>query len=180
MLKSHESFKPTYKRVIYVVRDPRAVCTSYYYYLANIQRTIDLETTSSRQFSDLFVSGLVDTYGSWGEHVRSWLAAETADFLLIQYENLLSDPIPILSQICGFLQLSPPEGGISAAVRDCSISNLRAKESNERSTWRQTRKATNAFFFREGGASKWDALDGSLLDSMYTKWGKEMKELNYL
>ncbi|HLI30949.1 MAG TPA: sulfotransferase domain-containing protein [Terriglobia bacterium] len=41
ILKSHECFVPQYSRVIYVVRDPRDICLSYYHYLIKYRELPD-------------------------------------------------------------------------------------------------------------------------------------------
>jgi hypothetical protein len=109
------------------------------------------------------------------------LSAECADFLLIQYEKLLSDPAHSLARICNFLRIDAADIAISSAVQNCSIDRLRSKEQSERSTWQPMKNAElSGLFFREGGVGNWDALDSSLLEKMYKKWGGAMETLNYL
>ena len=72
VFKSHEAFEPRYRRIIYVVRDPRDVAVSSYHFARkgrHINDSLSLETYISTQF---LKRG--HTFGSWGEHVGSWLA----------------------------------------------------------------------------------------------------------
>ena len=71
LIKSHECFDPRYRRVIYIVRDPRDVALSAYHYDRkgrNIPDGFPLETYITTRFMK------TDEYfGSWGEHAGSWL-----------------------------------------------------------------------------------------------------------
>jgi hypothetical protein len=71
LIKSHECFDPRYRRVIYIVRDPRDVAVSAYHYDRkgrNIPDGFPLEEYVTTRFMK------TDEYfGSWGEHAGSWL-----------------------------------------------------------------------------------------------------------
>jgi Sulfotransferase domain len=71
LIKSHECFDPRYRRVVYVVRDPRDVAVSAYHYdrkERNIADSFSIETYVSTRFMK------TDEYfGTWGEHAGSWL-----------------------------------------------------------------------------------------------------------
>ena len=71
LIKSHECFDPRYRRVIYIVRDPRDVAVSAYHYdrkERNIPDGFPLEKYVTTRFMK------TDEYfGSWGEHAGSWL-----------------------------------------------------------------------------------------------------------
>jgi hypothetical protein len=71
LLKSHECFDPRYRRVVYIVRDPRDVALSAYHYdrkVKNIADDFPIETYVSTRFMK------TDEYfGTWGEHAGSWL-----------------------------------------------------------------------------------------------------------
>ena len=64
ILKSHEYFDPRYKRVIYIVRDPRDVVVSYYHYQLKVRRIEDGYPLD--QFVSRFVTGDLDSYGMRG------------------------------------------------------------------------------------------------------------------
>jgi hypothetical protein len=86
IIKSHDCFDPRYRRVIYVVRDPRDVAVSLYHYakkVKNINDSLPLEAFIKR----MFVPGR-SYNGTWGEHVGSWLVNPTniAEFSLLNGE----------------------------------------------------------------------------------------------
>jgi hypothetical protein len=79
ILKSHEYFDPRYKKLIYILRDPRDVAVSSYYFHLK-QRQIEDGYPFERYVKD-FVNGSVWAgYGSWGENVNSWLATRRVSF----------------------------------------------------------------------------------------------------
>jgi hypothetical protein len=71
LIKSHECFDPRYRRVIYIVRDPRDVAVSAYHYDRKGKNIPD-EFPIGKYISGRFMK--TDEYfGSWGEHAGSWL-----------------------------------------------------------------------------------------------------------
>src|ERR1700691_4384625 len=86
-IKSHYSFDPRYKRVIFIVRDPRDIALSQHHF--QIKRGILKADTPIEGFVERFVKGETSDYGSWGQNVGSWLVARcnTPDFLLLRYED---------------------------------------------------------------------------------------------
>ena len=72
LIKSHECFDPRYRRVIYIVRDPRDVAVSAYHYdrkEKNIADDFPVDAYVNTRFLN------TDEYfGTWGEHAGSWLA----------------------------------------------------------------------------------------------------------
>lgn len=179
LLKSHQSFRPDYRRVIYISRDPRAVCVSYYHYLRGVMRRRDVNAVSLDDFVSMFLAGDVDKYGTWAEHVTSWACAERADMLHFSYEEIKADPGQALRQICDFLGLSSTQERISSAVSNCSIANLRKKEEEEGSKWAQKRVEQGGVFFRNGSASSWSELSPPAVERICRKWGDHMLRLGY-
>lgn len=75
LIKSHDCFDPRYRRVIYIIRDPRDVAVSLYYYakkVKNIDDSFSLEAFVKR----MLVPGR-SYNGTWGEHAGSWLVNAT-------------------------------------------------------------------------------------------------------
>src|SRR5207249_5512725 len=63
ILKSHECFDPRYKRTIYIVRDPRDVAVSYYYYA--IKRKRIEEGYPLDDFVPRFIAAEFDIAWNW-------------------------------------------------------------------------------------------------------------------
>jgi hypothetical protein len=85
LLKSHECFDPRYRRVLYIVRDPRDVALSAYHYDRkgrNIPDDFPIETYISVRFMK------TDEYfGTWGEHAGSWMVNSKNIYHLSRLKN---------------------------------------------------------------------------------------------
>ncbi|HKV38100.1 MAG TPA: sulfotransferase domain-containing protein, partial [Blastocatellia bacterium] len=71
IIKSHDCFDPRYRRVVYIVRDPRDVAVSSYYYAKKMKNIGDSTSIHAYIKTDFMAGG--DYNGTWGEHVGSWL-----------------------------------------------------------------------------------------------------------
>ena len=67
LLKSHECFDLRYPRVVYIVRDPRDVAVSFYYY--NLKVRVIPEGYSMDRFVDRFVAANIVGYADSGRVV---------------------------------------------------------------------------------------------------------------
>jgi glycosyltransferase involved in cell wall biosynthesis len=93
LVKTHDRISAE-DRAIYVVRDGRAAIASYERYLRDIDgRSANVES---------IIAGRV-RYGAWQEHVRSYLARDPANTLVLRFEDLASDAPP-LDRIATFLR----------------------------------------------------------------------------
>lgn len=85
LIKSHECFDPRYRRVVYIVRDPRDVALSAYHYDRkgrNIPDGFPVETYITGRFLK------TDEYfGTWGEHAGSWLVNSKNIFHISRLKN---------------------------------------------------------------------------------------------
>src|ERR1039457_2470346 len=77
IIKSHECFDPRYPRVIYIVRDPRDVAASFYFY--NLKVRVIPDGYSMDEFVDRFVAAKVVPHGSWGQNIATWLYTSEGD-----------------------------------------------------------------------------------------------------
>ena len=75
IIKSHQYFDPRYKRVIYVVRDPRDVALSQFHF--HRKRGLIEDGYPPEKFVARFAAGETSPYGSWGENVASWSSTKS-------------------------------------------------------------------------------------------------------
>jgi len=181
VLKSHEYLDPRYRKVIYIVRDPRDVAVSYYHYLIKMHEIDD--NYPVEQYVQRFVEGSWDSYGSWGDHVGGWLGArsETDGFLLLQYEDMLDAPEDNLRAMSLFLEIDFTEQMIDQAVAVSSFKNMQKLEKKESEYWSPLKSGrSDKPFVRQAKKGGWrDELPNESVDVIERAWGSHMSRLGY-
>jgi hypothetical protein len=206
VIKSHDCFDPRYRRVVYIVRDPRDVAVSSYYYAQKMRNISD--ATSMHAYITTDFMGRADYSGTWGEHVGSWLinpqiaAAFSAlnralppaarldelgarghgrQFLLVRYEDLLEDTETGLARIARFIGVDATPDGVHLAVEQSSARNMRRLESAQSEQWVTTRKSRKDIqFVREATSGQWrQSLARESVAAIECAWGFLMELLGY-
>lgn len=181
VIKSHFSFIPAYKRVIYVVRDPRDVVMSQYHY--QIKRGVLEGGASLDGFAQRFLKGEVCPYGSWGDNVGSWTATRRDDpnFLLLRYEDMLSDVTTGATKISKFIGFGQDASRIATAVERSSLENMRKVEKAEGKKWDSTKGTRQDMsFFRSAKSGEGRAtLSCESIERIEKAWGPLMQSVGY-
>jgi hypothetical protein len=181
IIKSHYPFHPSYKNVIYVVRDPRDVVLSQYHY--QIKRGVLTEAFPIEEFTSRFVAGEVSPYGSWGENVGSWLAARGfhPHFCVIRYEDLLKQTSVELGRMAGLLKIEPSSDRLTKAVERSTADRMRQLEKVEGSEWASTKGTRQDIsFIRAAKDRQWrTALPTECVAQIESAWGDIMNSLEY-
>ena len=101
LLKLHEPYTQSYQRAIYLLRDVRDVALSF----LRLREVEGLTEESFEQYLTRFVQGQVGAYGSWQDHVTTWLGAagQGRDILIVRYEDLVDDTAVKLNDMARFL-----------------------------------------------------------------------------
>jgi hypothetical protein len=180
-LKSHEYFHPQYPRVIYIVRDPRSVAVSYYYYLQKIRRiekNMDFST-----YLKGFIQGEYDNFATWDEHIKSWLCVKenSKNFLLIKYEDLKKNTEHEMKKVIEFVNLQPSDNSLQRMLSKSSFESMQENEqSNQHLTKILQRSDLSIPFVRKASIDEWKEYfspsDTALLKEV---WGETMKKLGY-
>lgn len=185
VLKSHECFDPRYPRVIYIVRDPRDVAVSFYFY--NIKVRVIPDGYSMEKFVARWMSAKVvdyaDRVGSWQDHVLSWVRLRQGKpgFVLVRYEDLLRDPEKILVELAPFVGIVPTPERIERAVRLSSVSHMQSLEEKQAQEWITTKGTRQDIpFVRSAKAGEWrKRLPPGAVKMLEDAWGATIKELGY-
>ena len=179
IIKSHQPLSIHYRRVIYLVRDPRDVLLSYHRYHQKFTgRDVDLE-----DFGRHFMDGTIDSFGSWGVHAGGWLGArrDDPDFLLVRYEDLNRDPLVELRRITAFIEWSVEPATLRLAVSRTTPDALRLMETErEAATPQLLRSSRDVAFVQKATSGYWhDDLPTQLALAIGEKWGGLLDELGY-
>lgn len=185
VMKSHECFDPRYPRVVYIVRDPRDVAVSFYYY--NLKTMEIPEGYSMDDFVQRFLAAKVvryaDRVGSWQDHVLSWVRLRRGDpnFSLIRYEDLLADPALELKKVAPMLRIDPSPERLERAISRSSATQMRSLEEKQSKEWETTKDTRQDIrFVREAKSGGWRTkLSPKAVDQIESAWGSTMEELGY-
>jgi len=181
IIKTHNYYDHRYRKVVYVVRDPRDVVLSEYrFHLKG--RKID-DGYPMEKFVARFVSGELGNYGSWKENVVSWLATrgESPDFLLLRYEDMIANTPRELSKLALLLGIDVSADRIHQAVERSSADNMRSMEKKESDAWVVTKgRRKDIPFVGTATAGGWKTkLPEPCVAQIEATWGPLMKWLGY-
>lgn len=181
ILKSHETFDVRFRKVVYLVRDPRDVVVSEYYF--NLKKRYIDSTVSLEQFVTKFVAGESAGYGSWWEHAAGWIAARQGNpaFLLIRYEDLLTDSVGETGKIAKFLGIQADARRLEAAVERSSADRMRKLEKQQADQWTGTKNTRqNIPFVREAKSGAWkETLSQQSAEQIELAWAPLLNFLGY-
>ena len=176
---------------IYIIRDPRNLVNSisnHFSYSIEESKNFILSPRyigGNKALGDLSKNNLPVILGSWREHYKFW-KAKTDDYLLIKYEDLISQPEFELNKIIKFLEkymsIKTNDKKNKKILETTSFENLKKLE--EKGEFKE-----NAFqspgvkkkFFNLGPKNNWKIqLNSKIKKQIELKLSDEMKELGYL
>jgi hypothetical protein len=182
IIKSHECFDPRYRKIIYIVRDPRDVAVSYYEF--QLKRRVVSEDCRLEEFVPRFMeSEFEPKTGCWGDHVLSWLATRQgrSSFLLLRYEDMQEKTQQEAAKIASFLGLDATPERIARAVELSSADRMRKLEKMQSRQWKETKNTRkDKPFVRKAVSGGWKAtLPQSSVVQIESAWGHIMRMVGY-
>jgi len=182
IIKSHHSYDKRYPKVIYIVRDVRDVFISYYNFHnkfpgRNSNLTIE-------DYLERFLTGELDDFGTWSSNIASWINNQNKienGFLILRFEDLLSNTRAELVRILEFLGLDKTNDDIDNAIKWASFGNMRRLENEQQnaSFFRQANK--NLKFTNKGKKGGWrEALSEEQLSRLVKANDKYLKQFKYI
>ncbi len=106
-IKTHYPYRSAYRKVVYLVRDPRCAIASAYE--RHLQGGGARDNLTLEEFVRREIEGR-GPYGSWDRHVRSYFDSglDGNHLLVVRYERMLEDPAGFLEHILEFSGISAP------------------------------------------------------------------------
>jgi hypothetical protein len=181
--------------VIYIVRDPRNVVTSF----ANFQN-LSVENAANIMINQIFIGGDKNSKrphdqikvwtGNWSNHYNSWKSfKENKKYLLIKYEDLINKKETTFLNILKFIhklkniKFLINQKKFKNVLTSTSFENMKKLETEkgfvEASINELTKKKIR--FFDLGHKRDWNnTLDAEIKKKLENSFRKEMIELGYL
>ncbi|XP_038145861.1 sulfotransferase family 2, cytosolic sulfotransferase 3 isoform X1 [Cyprinodon tularosa] len=148
------SFHTSKARVIYVMRNPKDVMVSSYYFhqMANFLE----DPGTFDEFLEKFLEGRV-LFGKWTDHVKSWRHAELGDrILFITYEEMVQDLSASIKRMSDFLCCDLSKDVIQKIAEHCSFRSMKANiMSNFSLVPKEYMDNDKSPFLRKGIAGDW-------------------------
>jgi hypothetical protein len=157
LIKTHEACRSEYRKAVYLVRDLRDVVISEFEYEnANERIAEDFDA-----FVMLSLEGRVNGYGSWKDHVASWVESPLAvdgRLLIIKFEHMKAQTEDTLAGILDFLGVSRDRAAIRQAIANNNLQRMKEKEDRSPQTSaysRQSGHGDQKRFIRSGSTGGW-------------------------
>ena len=166
LIKTHEAYRTEYKRAVLLVRDPRDVVVSEYYFRRTYSADFYRYNDDFVIFAKAFMAGKTGGYGNWATHVASWLDAADAsrcDVLIVPFEQFKANTVGEARRIVDFIGLAADDTLLEAAVKDCGVESMKKKEEEY---WAAQGKE-NLGFIRGGKTGSWQQHFDSELESSF-------------
>ena len=168
------------KGIIYLVRNPLDITTSYAYH-----EGISIDETISRMAATSYMIGagyprtqVPQQLCSWSEHVISWLDDSNLPICVLRYEDMLSRAFGTFSEVIRFVGFEFNQKKIREAIQASSFNEIKKQE--KRHGFRE-QSIMGRDFFRKGQAGNWKKhLSADQVDRVLQTHGKVMQRLGYL
>ena len=181
--------------VIYIVRDPRNVVTSF----AN-HNSISIEESANYLIDRWSMGGNLNSFinsertkvytGTWAGNYKSWKSFKFQEkYLLVKYEDLINKKEEVLQKMLKFIyKLNKKNFNVDKvkfknAIDTTSFERMKASEKEVKFPESKIDNKTgkNIPFFNLGENNKWEnSLNSEIVKKIENAFGKEMKELGYL
>lgn len=178
LIKTHELYRPTYKRAIYLIRDVRDVLLSQY------SRENELGLVWWADFDGYlasFLKGTINGFGPWQEHIPCWLdspLAKRGDLMTVHFEDMRHNPQATLEQILDFLGLEVDRQAVADAVADNTVEKMRTRENRAQKLHKSP--SEEGRFVRQGAVMGWrEKLTEAQLELIERHAGDTMIRMGY-
>jgi hypothetical protein len=179
VIKSHFNYVRKYRRIIYLVRDPRDVFISYYKYRTQLNKY----HSSLKDFIIDICAGNIWP-GTWRNHVNSWLynkdykdIKNKPDLMLIKYEDILRNKSKHIKRIANFLGIKLNKKTIEKIIIQTSRVQMKKKEKAGGFVWHPK----NFEFINKATHGNWkQELPKDMITYINKINKREMSKLGYL
>ena len=152
IFKSHRTLKelPQKVRRIYVVRNPKDTCVSYYHHLTRTERW----PPTIEEFTEVFVAGRLK-WGSWFRHIESSSRfIHDPTVLTLKYEDISQDLMNVVQRVSKFCGVDLTNEKLERVMDRCTFNFMKKYNSKFDPLLADTVPARTQFI-RKGQVGTW-------------------------
>jgi hypothetical protein len=182
ILKSHEAFDPRYRKVVYVVRDPRRVIISQFNTMRRLRSDL-IGNCSLEEFVERHLRGEFDAwFGTWSANVNSWIhqAKEDVSLLVVKYEELRKDSLEVATRTVAFLGIKVAAEDLRRAVANSSREKMVELYGRSGARLEAAIGAGNAGYLRPTPDTTDPGMTPRIEERIRARFGPLMASLGYL
>ncbi|KAF2358801.1 Sulfotransferase domain [Trinorchestia longiramus] len=164
-------------KVVYVIRDPRDACISYYHHCTIFK--FDYFGGTLDQFIDAFLDGTA-TYSPYWPHVKAaWERRHHPNLHVVFYEHMKKHPKEELHKLSKFLGLQISESQIEKIVEYTSFEAMKKRDQHvvfgdqASSAMNTDTVKEKGGFFRQGTSGGWKNVLNEQQKAKFETWIKE-------
>ena len=164
--------------VIYLIRDPRDIPSSYSYHQEkNINHVLNDMINKSSTITNPSMNICVPL-SSWNVHVKSWELLDTPK-LIIKFEDLVNDTKKVIILVSKFLEFLKIDFSNNSLKINNIFKSTQFTKMKKEEKIRGFPLGTSKNFFRQGFTNKSD-LDKDQIKKITENFSSTMKKYNYL
>ncbi|XP_037777501.1 luciferin sulfotransferase-like isoform X1 [Penaeus monodon] len=144
------SVKP---KILYVCRDPRDVCISYYFHSVKL----DGYTGQLEDFVELFLEDMITWSPFWSHVLDFWRMRHENYILFLRFEEMKEDLPAVVRKVANFLGKAVTEEEVEKLADHCSFGSMSMNKAvnNEDIIAPSSERTKNIKFMRKGQVGDW-------------------------
>jgi len=161
-------------KIIYVVRNPKDTCVSYYHHCRLFQGC----RANLEDFAEVFMAGKA-VYGSFWKHLFSyWKQRHLPNLLIIKYEDMKNDLPSVIRKVARFLDKIITDAQIEQLTKHLSFESMKnnqAVNAEDSLSFRKEKNLTigDGAFLREGRVGQYKEELSDETVKKFDAWIKE-------
>ncbi|XP_018392596.1 PREDICTED: estrogen sulfotransferase-like [Cyphomyrmex costatus] len=159
-------------KVIYITRNPKDVCVSYYYYC----KVFHGMNGSFDDFAELMLRDSVPFSPFWDHILPFWKSRDQANILFLTYEEMKRDQMTAIKKTAKFLGKNVTDEQVTGLCEHLKFSKMAANPSVNVQLLldkEETKTDPNFKFIRKGKVGDWTNYMSKDLARRFDKWTEE-------